>query len=99
MNTSMYMIFYCSGVVTTAFLGSVIVNWRLVVSLGALVSSLAFVGTLFIHDSPEWLLQKGHTKEAKKAWDYYNPNSPLKEYENLVNEVNEEKPLKDEKSG
>ena len=95
----MYMIFYCSGVVTTAFLGSVIVNWRLVVSLGALVSSLAFVGTLFIHDSPEWLLQKGHTQEAKRAWDYYNPNSPLKEYENLVNEVNEDTPLKDEKSG
>ena len=53
LNTSVYMISYCMGIVSMAFLGTIIVNWRMVVSIIAIVALLAVLGGLFIHD--RWL--------------------------------------------
>ena len=44
------MISYCMGIVSMAFLGTIIVNWRLVVSIIAGVALLAVLGGIFIHD-------------------------------------------------
>ena len=50
LNTSVYMISYCMGIVSMAFLGTIVVNWRLVVSILAVVALLAVLGGIFIHD-------------------------------------------------
>ena len=42
--------------------------------------------------SPDWLLQKGRCQEARKAWDFYNPNTPVSEYQKLVSETSEVAP-------
>ena len=89
------MISYCMGIVCMTTLGSVIVNWRLVVFILAPVAFLAFLGGLFIHDSPEWLIQKGHSHEARRAWEFYNPNTPVSEYQVLVKDT----PVEPKESG
>ena len=67
------MVSYTVGILAITALGTVIVNWRIVVSLLAVVSALCFLGVIFIHDSPEWLLQKSLDDQAKSAWAFYNP--------------------------
>ena len=52
------MVSYTVGILAITALGTVIVNWRIVVSLLAVVLALCFQGVIFIHDSPEQLLQK-----------------------------------------
>ena len=80
-NCSLFMIFFNGGIFTVTALGSLVLEtehipshyWRLVVGFLAVVSATCFLGVIFIHDSPEWYLQKGLTEEAKAAWKFYNP--------------------------
>ena len=87
LTTSFFMLSYCSGMTVITFLGSVIVDWRIVVSSLALVAILCFVGTIVIHESPEWLVEKELLKSAKEAWVYYNPDSHHSEFDQLTKAI------------
>ena len=87
LNTSCFMISYTVGILAITFFGTVIVNWRIVVSLLAVVSGVCFLGVVFIHDSPEWLMQKSMEDQAKAAWYFYNPVKSKQEYEEFVSSV------------
>ena len=84
LTTSFYMVAFCLGTTTITFLGSVIVDWRIVVSIIAIVAGLCFLGATVIHESPDRLLQRGCQTSAKQAWVYYNPDKEESEFDQLV---------------
>ena len=91
-NCSLYMIFFSCGILTVTVLGSFVLEtenipsscWRLVVGSLAVVSAVCLLGVLFIHDSPEWYLQKGWTEEAQAAWKFYNPGGRESEFQSYA---------------
>ena len=91
------MVSYTVGILAITALGTVIVNWRIVVSLLAVVSALCFLGVIFIHDSPEWLLQKSLDDQAKSAWEFYNPAKSDEKFHEFVSSVRQVKDSNDTK--
>ena len=89
------MVSYTVGILAITALGTVIVNWRIVVSLLAVVSALCFLGVIFIHDSPEWLLQKSLDDQAKYAWEFYNPAKSEENFYEFVSSVRQVKDCED----
>ena len=61
-------------------LGTVIIQWRLIVGLIGVMAILCGITCWFLHESPEWLLKKGLGDDAERAWKFYNPDSPLEDY-------------------
>ena len=91
------MVSYTVGILAITALGTVIINWRIVVSLLAVVSALCFLGVIFIHDSPEWLLQKSLDDQAKSAWAFYNPAKSEEKFHEFVSSVRQLKNSNDTK--
>ena len=91
LNTSCFMIAYSIGFLAITFFGTVIVNWRIVISLLAVVSGFCIIGVMFIHESPEWLLQKKLDDQAKAAWSFYNPEKSQGDFEQFVSSLQKEK--------
>ncbi|KAN0064712.1 hypothetical protein ACQY0O_002349 [Thecaphora frezii] len=70
--------------------------WQVPLALNYTFHVIVLVGTLFIHESPRWLMQKERYEEASKALAFYRKMEPnnrlfIDEYEMISESVRTEK--------
>lgn len=61
-------------------------NWRWMLGSGALPAIILFVGILFLHDTPRWLISKNKIAEARLVFGKIYPKSDI---ESHINEIQE----------
>lgn len=67
------------------FVAAEYIDYRVIAAVMAIVSVVATLGTLFLHDSPQFLLSKKHFERGKQAFKFY---SGIASDEALTEEMN-----------
>ena len=68
----------------SVLLGAVMDNWRLSTGMPVILSSTAFIGLMIVHESPDWLMNKGRWEKARKSFEFYgNADDDI---ENIIKE-------------
>ncbi len=65
-------------------------NWRLMLFFGSIPAFILFIGMIFLHDTPRWLILKGKTQEAEKILEKISaqPEQIAKEIKESISEKN-----------
>lgn len=66
-TSAFYSVLLSSGLLFGFTLGYVLEDWRLISGLMAVPSAILFIMSLFVPNSPYWLVEEGRNEEAKVA--------------------------------
>ncbi|XP_076037455.1 uncharacterized protein LOC143022928 [Oratosquilla oratoria] len=81
-----------SGVCFVYILGSTGLTWRQIAAINAILTSVpTFIGLLFLHDSPRWLMRKRRTLDSAQSLQFfrgpkYDISEELLEIEDSIKE-------------
>lgn len=69
---SLYQLALTAGILLSYLVNRIFanteLNWRWMLASGAIPAVILLTGILFLHDTPRWLISKGHLKEAREIF-------------------------------
>ena len=92
-TSAFYSVLLSSGLLFGFVLGYVLEDWRLISGLMSIPSAILFVMSLFVPNSPYWLVEKGRPEEARSALKRLR--GPRSDYEAELETIAAKKRAKD----
>jgi len=81
---SLYQLALTAGILLSYLINRVFAlseyNWRWMLGSGALPAIILFIGILFLHDTPRWLISKGKEDEARLVFKRIYPKDNIEQH-------------------
>ncbi len=78
---SLYQLALTAGILLSYLINRIFANaefnWRWMLGSGAIPAIILFIGILFLHDTPRWLLSKNKTDEAREVFKKIYPSDEI----------------------